>query len=384
MNDRAANAWRLGALASAQIVAWGVCYYAILVLAPLIADDEGWTEPAVFGAVTAGLLASAGCAIPVGRWLDRRPRRVMMAGTVLASAGLAAASVAPTPWALSLAWVLCGMGQSAILYQSAFTVITHRYETGRRGALTVVTLAGGLASTIFAPLTAWIATELGWRPTLLVLSGVVLAVVLPAYAFTIERQWSPRPGSRFPETAPAHLVRSARLWRLVAAFTVISFSLYAVTLAAVPAALEKGLGIEDAGWLLGLIGVGQVLGRLAFLLFPRLPTNWSGPPAIGAVGSVALTVWVAAQHPLSLIGAALLVGSVRGALTLAQATAVSDRWGTSSYGQLNGYIVTPVAAATALAPGAAALLASAFGSYTAMGIAAAVACVVGALVAVRA
>ena len=60
----------LAALAIAQIVAWGVLYYAVLVAAPAIAADTGWDERSIFLAITAGLLTSAACAIPVGRWLD--------------------------------------------------------------------------------------------------------------------------------------------------------------------------------------------------------------------------------------------------------------------------------------------------------------------------
>ena len=44
----------LAALAIAQVVAWGVLYYAVLVAAPAIAAETGWTEQAVFIAVKIG------------------------------------------------------------------------------------------------------------------------------------------------------------------------------------------------------------------------------------------------------------------------------------------------------------------------------------------
>ena len=46
----------LAALSIAQIVAWGVLYYAVLVAAPVIAADTGWNETSIFATITAGLL----------------------------------------------------------------------------------------------------------------------------------------------------------------------------------------------------------------------------------------------------------------------------------------------------------------------------------------
>ena len=85
----------LAVLAIAQIVAWGVLYYAVLVAAPAIAADTGWDERSIFLAITAGLLTSAVCAIPVGRWLDSHPRRIMVGGAILATLALLSAAASP-------------------------------------------------------------------------------------------------------------------------------------------------------------------------------------------------------------------------------------------------------------------------------------------------
>ena len=111
---------RLAALALAQIVAWGVMYYAVLVAAPAIADDTGWNDDAVFVAITLGLLTSAVCAIPVGHRLDRHPRRIMVMGAVVGTVALIGAAAAPTIWVFTAGWILCGAAQSALLYQAAF------------------------------------------------------------------------------------------------------------------------------------------------------------------------------------------------------------------------------------------------------------------------
>lgn len=57
---------------------------------------------------------------------------------------------------------------------------------------------------------------------------------------------------------------------------------------------------------------------------------------------------------------------IRGNLTLLQATAVTDRWGTTHYGRLSGLLGAPAHAAAALAPFAGAVLAGPLGGYPAL------------------
>ncbi|MFD3572550.1 hypothetical protein [Streptomyces sp. NPDC058644] len=66
-----------------------------------------------------------------------------------------------------------------------------------------------------------------------------------------------------------------------------------------------------------------------------------------------------------LVALAVLVGMVRGNLTLLQTTAVADRWDATRYGRLSGLLTAPVAVAGATAPFAGAALAAELGRYSA-------------------
>jgi MFS family permease len=373
----------LAALALAQIVAWGALYYAVLVAAPAIAVDTGWAEQTIFIAITAGLLTSAVCAIPVGRWLDSHPRRVMVGGAVLATGAMVGTAMSSSIWVFTAAWIVCGAAQAAVLYQAAFTVITHRHQEGRRAPLTVVTLAGGFASTIFAPATAWLFEQTGWRVTFLVLAAVIAVVLIPTYALTVERTWAhlDRPTA---DTAEAReVLRTVRFWVLTSALALLSFSLHAVTLSAVPASVEKGMDLQSASWVLGLIGAGQVLGRLLYLAVPHTAASWIAPAVVGMLGAIVLAGFAAVSSPIWIFATAIVAGAIRGGLTLVQASSIADRWGSRSYGRLNGMLAGPVAALTALAPAAAATVAASLGSYAAMGFVMAAVCAVGGVLAIR-
>ena len=62
---------RLAALSVGQVVSWGILYYALIVAAPAIADDTGWSLVTVTAAFSGGLVISALAGVVVGRLLDR-------------------------------------------------------------------------------------------------------------------------------------------------------------------------------------------------------------------------------------------------------------------------------------------------------------------------
>jgi len=59
--------------------------------------------------------------------------------------------------------------------------LTRWYGLRRISALTVLTLVAGLASTVFAPLTALLAAHLDWRQTYLVLLMILAAITIPGH-----------------------------------------------------------------------------------------------------------------------------------------------------------------------------------------------------------
>ena len=116
-------------------------------------------------------------------------------------------------------------------------------------------------------------------------------------------------------------------------------------------------------------------GRSGLAVWDRYSAGWATPdwsplPRFGSVVLIlALTATATALLGLLpgpaalLIVAAMLAGAARGVFTLLQATAISDRWGATHYGRLNGLLSAPALLATAPAPWAGAALAQALGGY---------------------
>ncbi|MCJ1679107.1 MFS transporter [Streptomyces sp. APSN-46.1] len=360
----------LPALCATQITSWGIVYYAFPVLLPRLTADTGWSLNASTAAFSLALLVSAVAGIPIGRVLDRRgPRAVMTVGSALGTLALLLIAAAPNLPVFTCGWILAGVAMAATFYPPAFAAVTRWWGPDRVRALTIVTLAGGLASTVFAPLTAALAEHLSWRATYAVLAVVLAAITIPAHAIALRAPWPPAPPA--PPASPASpsadrtpVARSRPFLLLAVAFTLSGFAMYAVVMGLIPLLTERGATPTEAAWALGLGGAGQTLGRTLYAGLSARTSVTTRTATLIALGGVTTASLSFAPGPVPLlIGLVVTAGVVRGNLTLLQATAVTDRWGTTDYARLSALLGAPARVAAALAPWACAALAGTLGGY---------------------
>ncbi|MBC8090677.1 MAG: MFS transporter, partial [Pseudonocardia sp.] len=348
-----------------EITSWGVLYYAFPVLAPSIAADTGWSIGTITAAFSTGLVVSALVGIPAGRWLDRwGPRPVMSLGSVLAVPAVVGIATADSLLWFFASWTLAGVAMAGVLYQPAFAALTRWWGPRSVAALTALTLLAGLSSTIFAPLTAVLVESSDWRRTYLVLAVVLAAITIPAHLVGLRGTWPQPPPAQEHHRDPAAIARSRPFVLLVLAVGLGSFTCFAVVVNQVPLLIERGLSTTTAAWALGLGGVGQVLGRLGYGLLTRTTgVRTRGVVVLLATAVATALLGVVPGPALLLVAIAMFAGAARGIFTLLQATAISDRWGSTHYGRLGGLLGAPAMIATALSPWAGAVLAQAFGGY---------------------
>jgi MFS family permease len=358
--------WILATLCLTEITSWGVLYYAFSVLSIGISRDTGWSQPAVTAAFSAGLVTSALVGIAVGRWLDRHgPRVIMTAGSVLAALSLVGVAAAPNFGGFAVAWTVAGVAMGAVLYAPAFAALTRWFGSRSVTALTALTLVGGLASTVFAPITAALAAHLDWRTTYLVLAGILAVITIPAHLFGLRRVWPPV-CSPHRVQPPTRTARSRPFLALAIAFALSTCASYAVIVNLVPLMTQRGIGVEVAAVALGLGGAAQVVGRLGYGGLVRhigvVPRT-----VLVLAGIAVTTVLLGVVTSLAgLVIVVILAGVARGIMTLLHATATTERWGPTHYGHLNGMLSAPVTIMSALAPWIGAVLAGVLNGYAPM------------------
>ncbi len=179
--------WRaVGVLGVTQILAWGTIFYPPVLTVPLIAADRGFSTTFAMGGLTAGLLVAGFIAPTVGGLIDRfGGHRVMPFGSLAGAAGLAALTVASHPVAYLAVWMLLGAAMAASLYDPAFATLGRIFGAKARQPITVLTLAGGFASTVSWPATFVLMKFVGWQGTYLVYAALLALVAAPLHAFAL-------------------------------------------------------------------------------------------------------------------------------------------------------------------------------------------------------
>jgi len=245
---------------------------------------------------------------------------------------------------------------------------------GRR-AISLLTLPGGLASTILWPVGALLEAQVGWRTTLLVFAALNLALCVPLHWFGLARGSGPDAPAQAvapaattaatPATPP--LVGQRRAWGMILFSLVMSASaivMGAMAVHLVPVLAATGIDARLAVALASVKGVAQTVARLielvfghglkpltlARLTFALLPLSFAGLLAGGAsfVSAVAFVVMFGAANGLTTI--------VRGAVPLAL-------FGPAGYGEVLGKLATPVLVMNAVAPMAFAMISERGGLY---------------------
>ncbi|WP_372449703.1 MFS transporter [Nocardioides daeguensis] len=358
-------------------MAYGVLYYAFTVLASGIVEDTGWSSSAVTAAFSAGTLFGALAGVATGRVLQRHgPRVVMTSASVLAALAVTVVATAPSLPVFTLGWLLAGAASAGTFYPPAFAVLTQWYGARRVRAITTLTLVAGFSSTVFAPLTAVLGEEPGWRATYLVLGAVMLVATAPAHALALRLPWHPSTGA---DRGHAHgrsdrgILTSRTFVLVTVSGALTSLVMYASLVHLVPLLQQRGTSVQLAAWALGLSGAGQVGGRLLYpTLERRMPPHVRAAAVISVLAATVLALGIVRGPVPLLISIAVLAGSARGLFTLIGATVLTEHWGPERYAALNGVYNAPVGVAAALAPavgsGLTALTGSPAGLFVALGL----------------
>jgi MFS family permease len=195
----------VGALGTAQTLAWGSSYYLPAIMADPIAHGLGLSRTAVFGLFSGALLLSAVLGPSVGRAIDNRGGRGVLAlSNLVLAAGLVLLGVAQGFVTLALAWAVLGVGMAMGLYDPAFATLTGLYGRAARGPITGITLIAGFASTVGWPLSAFLDAQFGWRAACLIWAALYIVIGLPLNRLLIPRAPPPaRAKEEAGERSPA-------------------------------------------------------------------------------------------------------------------------------------------------------------------------------------
>ena len=380
--------WRLvWSLSATQIVSWGTVYYAFGVMLVPMQAEFGWSQSVLTGAYSMALGIAALILLPTGVWIDRHGgRAAMTAGSLLAVALFALLSINHTLWGFYLIWAGLGLVMASTLYEAAFAVIEAGFGHAYRKGITVLTFAGGFASTVFIPITQWLVDAYGWRGAALGLAAANLLVCVPLHALLprrraghdraagLEPPVAPTAAAKPPASAgvsaPAAIRRalaSVQFWTLATAFTGLSLVVGTLGVHLIPLLGAKGFTTGEVVLIASMVGPMQVAGRLAQYGIGDALDVRRLSCIVFAMMPVAMLVLLLSPPQSLFIGFfVVLYGVGLGISTILRGTAMPELFGRENYATLSNLLSAPSVAARAIAPFLASLIVAAFDTYEAL------------------
>jgi MFS family permease len=350
----------VAALGITQILGWGTSFYFPAVFAAPIVADTNWSLGWVVGGVSIGLLVAGVISPRVGRAIERRGGRPVLAfSSILFAAGLAGIGLAPVLPLYLAAWIVVGIAMGTGLYDAAFAALGRLYGREARAPITNLTLIAGFASTVCWPLSAVLVEAIGWRGACLAYAALHLALGLPLQ-FVMPRQGmappaEPQPQQRGFNPGAASARDGMAVFALLAAVLTLAAGIGSVVVVH-PLTLLQARGVEFAvAVTLGtLLGPAQVGARMVERIFgPHYHPIWTMIAAclLMAGGLVLL------QVGFPVIAFAIVIYAAGYGITwVARGTLPLVLYGPERYARVIGRLALPSLIVQALAPSAGALL----------------------------
>jgi MFS family permease len=348
--------WRaVSVLGLTQILAWGALFYPPVLTVPLMAADHGWSRSFAMAGFSLGLFVGGLCARYVGGAIDRYGGHVVMPiGSLIGAAGLTGLVWAPGVANYFAAWITIGVAMAASLYDPAFATLGRIFGSAARSPITVLTLAGGFASTVSWPATQFLIDKVGWRGTYLVYAALLAGLAAPLHAFALPREHASATvrGATSDRTAKSPAPAHGLTFLLVAT----GFAAYAFVPSALSAQLlaifqRFGLSATTVVAIGMLFGPSQVVARICELSFARrLDPIWTARFAVGLLVSAFVLLAVLSFSATVAAMFAVMFGMANGLLTIARGTVPLALFGAFGYGRLMGRIGGPYLVVQALAP----------------------------------
>ncbi|MEO1700607.1 MAG: MFS transporter [Pseudomonadota bacterium] len=328
-----------------QILGYGTLMYAYAILLPRMAEALELSLSTVFGVLSLGLFFGGLLSPVAGNLVDRFGGRwVMATGSVVAGFSLMGLSLVEGRIGLFLLILIAEAAGMFVLYNVAFASVA-RLESPVRPArsISIITLFGGVASTIFWPLTLALETRLGWESTWIVLGLMMLLVAAPLNFFALSgRQKMAEKTDNDAQADWPQLQGDDRqrgmLW-MVVSFVFSGYLMGAVMTLWVTNVQDLGHSVAMAAFAGAVIGPFKTVGRFFEMVVSRnLYPMMTYALSMGLMLSGFVALLTIGFSPVGVVIAAALYGMGDGIKTIARGTLPLALFGQKGYGARLGWI----------------------------------------------
>ena len=333
-----------------QTIAWASSFYLPAVLARIMAEDLGHSVSTVYAAFSLALVIAALTVPLAGRLVDKwGGKRVLVASNVWFAISLVFLSQTQNIASLFLAWASLGIAMGAGLYDIAFATVVRSRGQGASKIIVGITLLAGFASTVGWPVTHYLQSSFGWRPTLIIWAAIHILIALPKNLSLVLPMQSESVSAEGKTPRQQGKKNLLTMLVMAAAFACLGFGASAMA-GHMPTLLQL-FGVSVAVSMLAgaFLGPAQVAARLVQLFFFKKLKPI--PIALIAIlimplGAIALALF----GPIIPLAVGITHGFGNGIMSIIKGTLPLSIFGEKGYGGRQGILFLPAGIMQALSP----------------------------------
>ena len=290
-----------------QTFGWGATFSQVGILAAPISEEIGLSRGQIFFGATILYIFAALTAAPAGRLADRAGGLVLLVpGSLVIALGLWAMARAEDLTGFLWPWALIGAVFHIGLVTAAYTGLAQVLGQKANWAIATMTIATGLCSTIFWPLSDWMLGWTDWRGVLSIYAVATLCAAMPIHLILWLCFGGIRAGrgADAPPPAQPHVVKGKER----------PAQSLMITIACVGSLLGVGFGVAvieiftalgtprvEAVYAGSLIGIAYLVSRLLAMFIER----WMTPARLAQVTYAALPLSLLPLLPFAYTGTPL-------------------------------------------------------------------------------
>ena len=352
--------WVVGACFVSMAMAGGIGNLSFPIFLKPLTEEFGWSRAQVSGGISAFMLAIAVTAPLVGRIVGLYGARAVMVPAALV-VGLCLMLLArlTSLWQLYVLRLGVGVAFTALAHIPVNVTISRWFVRKRGRAMGIAMIGSSVGGLVLTPVVASSVDSLGWRPTLVVLGGVMWVVLAPVLFWLIRNK--PADLTLLPDgdtrgaalagatvvgadegTSAREAVRSGRFWALVGVYLLAYTCVFSAMVHQYPYFTDQGFPAGQAALLVSAL--------LGFAVLSGVSFGWASDRydvlrlaavcyAFGATG-MALLLW--AGPVISVAGYIVCFGLLFGGTTPLTALIIGRIFGMKAYGVIYGLYQTVI------------------------------------------
>lgn len=341
-----------------QVISSGTITYSFSVIATPIASEFN-VDYSQLVLATSIMFLTTGIASPfVGPLLDSKSLKAFMAfGCISLFIGFLLLSMSQNVWqVIAIYAVFISIGSLLLGALTASTLVARWFENKRGQALGIAAIGTSVGGLLFPPLIQWLVDSIGWRAAMQYTAGsVIVLALLPVLLLVKNRpqdmglnpDGADTPAASADNAAHAafassySVLKTANFWLL----SMVMGALFGVYLALlqnfIPLAGSRDVATAEAAWLISLIAIAGMVGKLIFgTLADRIDLRHGLSAAITLI-IIALYALQSVSGLLAVAAACVALGLSAGGMLPVWGALIARLFGAANYGRVMG-MMSPV------------------------------------------